>query len=82
MKPRFVSAVAVLFCCAVFAIVGVFGYSRYKAAQVKDAEFRAQLLNPPADQQAPLPTHMPEQLPARSNSAGGGAEASPQPTQK
>jgi hypothetical protein len=52
----------------------MFGYSRYKAAQVKDAEFRAQLLNPPSANQAPLATHMPEELPARATTAGGTPE--------
>jgi len=45
MKTRFVSAVALLFCCAIFAIVGIFGYSRYMAAKAEDAAFRAKLLN-------------------------------------
>jgi hypothetical protein len=81
MKPQLVSAVAVLICCAIFAVVGVFGYSRYKAAQIKDAEFRAQLLNPGPGQPASLPTRMPEQLPPRSTTAAGNPTASPQPAQ-
>jgi predicted negative regulator of RcsB-dependent stress response len=63
MKPRFVSAVAVLFCCAILAMVFVFGYSRYKAAQVKNAEFQAQLQSGAESPQAALPTQMPAQLP-------------------
>jgi len=82
MKPHLVSAVAVLICCAIFVIVGLFGYTRYKAAQVKDAEFRAQLLNPASGQQQPLPTRMPEELPARATTAAGNPSASPQPAQQ
>ena len=81
MKPRFVSTVAVLFCCAIIAIVGLFGYSRYKAAQVENAAFGAQLQNPAQDQQATLGTRMPEQLPPRAGSAAAEATASPRPAQ-
>jgi hypothetical protein len=70
MKARFVSAVAVLFCCAIFAMVALFGYTRYEAAQSANAAFRAQLQNP-QDQQPALGTHMPGQLPARGSTAGG-----------
>jgi hypothetical protein len=52
MKSRFVSAVAVLFCCAVLAIVGLFGYSRYVAAKAGDAAFREQLQSGATDSQA------------------------------
>jgi len=81
MKPRFVSTVAVLFCCAVFGIVVIFGYSRYLAAKAEDAAFRAKLLNTEQDQQAALGAHMPVQLPARATSVAGGAAASPRPAQ-
>jgi predicted negative regulator of RcsB-dependent stress response len=67
MKARFVSAVAMLICCAICAIVIVFGYSRYKASQAQDAAFSAQLRSQ-KDQPAALATHMPEQLP---RNAGG-----------
>jgi type II secretory pathway component PulJ len=80
MKPTFVSALAMLFCCAIFAIVALFGYSRYKAAQSANEAFRAQLQSA-QDQQAALATHMPGRLPARGNPAGGGASPSPQPGQ-
>jgi len=80
MKSRFVSAVAVLFCCAVFVIVGLFGYSRYRSAQAENAAFRMQLLNAERDQQAVLGTHLPAELPPRATSAGG-VSASPRPAQ-
>jgi predicted negative regulator of RcsB-dependent stress response len=73
MKKRFVSAIAVLICCVIIAIVGIFGYSRYKAQQVENAAFRAQLQQGAQDQQSLLSTHMPEQLPPRANSADGAA---------
>jgi hypothetical protein len=79
MKPRLVSAVAVLFCCAVLAVVGLFGYSRYEAAQAANAAFRQQLLNPPSDNGTVLGTHMPAELPPRSTSAA--PPASPEPQQ-
>ncbi len=72
---------AMLFCCAIFAIVGLFGYSQYKAAQSKNAGFRAQLQSA-QEEQAALATHMPGQLPARGNPAGGGASPTPQPGQQ
>jgi type II secretory pathway pseudopilin PulG len=68
MKPRIVSAVAVILCFAILAVAGLFGYSRYKAAQAKDAEFRAQLQNGPQAGAAAVPTHMPEQLSQHPNS--------------
>ncbi len=70
-----------LFCCAIFAIVAFFGYSRYKAAQSENAAFREQLQSS-QDQQAALATHMPGQLPPRANTAGGAASPSPQPGQQ
>jgi len=82
MKPRFVSAVAVLFCVAILAIVGLFGYSRYKAAEAQNAAFSQQLQHPVQDNQAPIGAHMPEQLPARATTAAGNASASPQPAQQ
>jgi len=82
MKPRIVSALAVLFCFAIFAIVGEFGYNRYKAAQVKDAEFSEQLMTSGKDKAAALSTHMPPELSGRSGSApAGDASASPRPQQ-
>jgi predicted negative regulator of RcsB-dependent stress response len=75
MKPRLVSAVALLFCCAILAIVVAFGYSRYKASQVKNAEFQAQLQSGEDSTQATLPTHMPAQLPPR----GGSDTSAPAP---
>jgi hypothetical protein len=79
MKPRFVSALAVLFCCAVLAVVGLFGYSRYRAAQVNDEAFRQQLQSGGTGSQAPIGAVMPAQLPPRASSAA--AAASPQPAQ-
>jgi len=76
MKPRLVSAVALLFCCAILAMVIAFGYSRYKASQVKNAEFQSQLQSGVTDPQAAVPTHMPDQLPPR---AGSAESASPTP---
>ncbi|HEX4084376.1 MAG TPA: hypothetical protein VHY22_05675 [Chthoniobacteraceae bacterium] len=73
MKTGFVSAVAVLFCCAVVAVVGVFGYSRYKAAQASNAAFGQQLQKPGQPMQ--LGAHMPDQLPA--HSAPGGSPHPP-----
>ena len=80
MKPQFVSAVATLFCCAILAIVGLFGYSRYKAAQTENAAFRAQLLNP-GDSSVPLGAHMPGQLQSRQVPAPAVPVPSPQPAQ-
>jgi hypothetical protein len=77
MKQNLVSAAAVLICCAILGAVGVFGYSRYKAAQVENAAFRAQLQNGTQDPQALLGTHMPGQLPPGPNPSG---EASPTPS--
>jgi hypothetical protein len=80
MKPKFVSLIAVLFCTAVFLIVGIFGYSRYKARQTADAQYRLQLQS--GSQQAVLGTHMPEELPARLSGNGDQIPAStPQPAQ-
>ena len=75
MKQSFVSAIAVLFCCAVLAIVVAFGYSRYKAAEVDNAAFGAQLQTGTNDQQ--LAAHMPAQLSSRPNAGDVGAVASP-----
>jgi hypothetical protein len=81
MKRPLVSAVAVLFCCAILGTVGLFGWSRYKAAQMENAAFRAQLQGPGLDNQAAVAAHMPDQLPPRATSAGGNATSSPQPAQ-
>lgn len=75
MKPQFVSAIAMLFCCAIFAIVGFFAYTRYEAAQTENAAFRAQLQSTPQDGQV-LGTRMPGQLPAHETTAPA-ADASP-----
>ena len=75
MTQRFVSAVAIGFCCLVLAIVCVFGYSRYKAAQVANEAFRAQLVN--GSQQGAIGTRAPAQLPPRATSVGGEPAASP-----
>jgi len=62
MKQPFVSAVAVLFCCLVVAIVVAFGYSRYKAGQAENAAFQAQLQSSGAgDSQSAQAPHMPPQ---------------------
>jgi hypothetical protein len=63
-----------LFCCAIIAIVGLFGYSRYEAAQSENAAFRAKLQSS-QDQQAVIGTRMPGELPGRE----GPAEGSPSP---
>jgi len=76
MKSPLVSAAAVLFCCAIFAMVAMFGYSRYKAAQVANAAFRQQLQTGGQNPPPLLGTHMPGQLPPTS---GGDASASPEP---
>ena len=79
MKAPFVSAMAVLFCCAVFAIVGVFAYSRYREAQVENAAFRAQLQNPG---QPAIAARMPPSLSSRSSAAEVPAPtASPKPAE-
>jgi len=78
MKTRFVSAAAILICCAIFAIVSAFGYSRYKHAQVENAEFRAELFKAGQDPRTVLATHMPESLSARA-AAAAAASASPRP---
>jgi hypothetical protein len=82
MKPRFVSAMAVLFCCAILLFVCLFGYSRYKAAQTANEAFRAQLVRNAQDQQGGIAAHMPEEIPPRANSADGEAPASPDQGQK
>jgi predicted negative regulator of RcsB-dependent stress response len=71
MKPRFVSAVALLFCCVILAVVAAFGYSRYKASQARNAEFQAQLQSAGDNQQGTVPTQMPAQLPPRPTSEEG-----------
>ena len=70
-----------MFCCLVLVLVGLFGYSRYEAAQSANAAFRAQLQTN-QDQQATLGTRMPGQLPARGNPEGDGASPTPQPGQQ
>ena len=80
MQQRFVSAVAVLFCCAVVAIVAIFGYTRYLAAEAANAAFRAELKNAGPNTQASLDIRMPAQLPAGASSAGGSATATPKPS--
>ena len=81
MKTPLVSAAAVLFCCAIFAIVSFFGYSRYREAQSANAAFREQLLNGGQDQQAVLAAHMPPPLSGRPGPADAGPSASPQSSQ-
>lgn len=56
-----------LFCAAVIALVGIFGYSRYKASQAEYAAFRAQLQGQGVQSPGPLAVHMPPALP------GGGS---------
>jgi predicted negative regulator of RcsB-dependent stress response len=73
MKQSVVSAVAVLFCAVIIAIVGLFGYSRYKASQRANEAFQAELLHPQDKSQGGLNAQMPAQLPARAGSAAGGA---------
>ena len=80
MNRSVVSAVAVLFCCAIIAIVGLFGWSRYKAAQAADAQYSEQLRNPSDTVPSALNARMPAQLPARSTSAAAPAAPSPQPS--
>ena len=82
MKPRFVSAAAILICCAIFVIVGLFGYSRYKKAESDNAAFGAQLQSAGKDQQGVLGTHMPGQLPPRENTGEEEGSPSPQPEQQ
>jgi len=79
MKQPFVSAVAVLFCCLVVAIVVAFGYSRYKAGEAENAAFQAQLQSGADNSQAALTMHMPAQLPGQ-NPVTGEASPSPQPS--
>jgi len=62
MKPRLVSAIAVLICIAIISLVGAFGYSRYKAAQMKDDAFQASLVQKGPNQPGVLGTHMPAEL--------------------
>ena len=71
MKPRFVTAVAILFCLGIFAIVAIFGYSRYKASQIDDARFQQQLQTGAANPQAGLAARMPQQLPPRTTNVDG-----------
>jgi hypothetical protein len=78
MKPKFVSLIAVLFCGAVFLVVGLFGYSKYKAAQTANAVFRQQLQS--GSQQGVLGAHMPEELPDVGSEAAD-QSTTPQPAQ-
>jgi len=73
--------IAVLFCGGVFLVVGIFGYSRYKAAQTANAAFREQLQS--GAQQGALGAHMPEELPAHvgSETGDGTGATTPQPAQ-
>ncbi len=64
--------VAVLICCAIFGAVGLFAYSRYKAAEAENAAFRVQLQSSTPGQ-APIGARMPAELPPQSTSAGGPA---------
>jgi len=77
MKKRFVSAVAVLICCAIFAIVAVIAYSLHRKNQAEEAAFRAQLGNAAENRQAVLAAHMPEQLSARMSAAAPSATPTP-----
>ncbi len=43
MKPKIVSLIAVLICVAIFLVVGLFGYWRFKVTQTANAAFRQQL---------------------------------------
>jgi len=70
---------AVLFCCVIFLFVCLFGYSRYKAAQMANEAFRAQLERSAQDQQGALAAHMPEEIPPRASSADGVSSGSPEP---
>jgi type II secretory pathway pseudopilin PulG len=82
MKPNFAAAAAVLICCAILAIVALFGYSRYKAAQSENAAFRAQLQVGAQNQQNLLGTHMPAQLSAAENAPPPDATPTPPPAQQ
>jgi hypothetical protein len=73
MKSRFVSAAAALFCCAVLATVGLYGYAKYKAAQAANAAFRAQLQVGAQGQNGVLGTRMPDQLPSRGSTVAASA---------
>jgi len=78
MKQTFVSAVALLFCGAVIGFVGLFGFTRYRAAQARNAEFQVQLRNAAAPEvPGALGAHMPAQLPSKARSASVGTSASP-----
>jgi len=82
MKPRFVSAVAVLICGTICAIVAFFAYSRYTAAQAENAAFRDQLRTSTTNQDVTLGTHMPPQLPPRATSSEDAGGPSPSPAQQ
>jgi predicted negative regulator of RcsB-dependent stress response len=76
MKSGLVSAAAVFIMLVIIAVVGLFGYTRYKAAQAKGQEFQAQL-EQVAVQSTPLAAHMPEELP----NGVGYATPTPKPKQ-
>jgi hypothetical protein len=61
MKPKFVSLIAVLFCAAIFLVVGMFGYWRYKVAQSANAAYQQQLQS--GAQQGALGVHLPGEPP-------------------
>jgi len=74
MKPTLVSAVAVLICCAILAVVGAFGYSRYLAAEAANQAFIREQSQKNADQQAAalLGTHLPPAADSPSRGPGEG----------
>jgi hypothetical protein len=76
MKSPLVSAAAVLICCGILAVAGIFGYSRYKAAQAQDSAFRLQLEKTKPDT---IPTHMPLEM---SQAVNPGELAPAQPAKK
>jgi len=80
MNKSFVSAVGFLFCCVVIGAVGLFGYTRYKAAQSENAEFRAEMQSQAiARQPVASSTHVPPQMPDLPHSAEG--SITPKPVQ-
>ena len=77
MKPKLVSAIAVLICCAILTAVGVFGYTRYKAAQSANAAFSTQLQTGVQTQAGALGTRMPDELQSHPVAGEGQPAGSP-----
>jgi hypothetical protein len=76
MNPRLASFLAIAFCVFVFAVVALFGYTRYRVAQRENAAFQRQIIQ---EEQRPteLKARMPSQLGTHASSVSAGSAATP-----